>query len=79
MIKFLRRTVNGASVPSESSFVKRKSKYDNLIWVLLIIGHEHKKNDISYITLLCSLSTRQAPKPSRVNLSTSFSNIYIFF
>ena len=39
-------------------------------------GHDHKyiEMDISYITLLCSLSTLQAPKPSRVNLSTSFSN-----
>ena len=43
-------------------------------------GRDHKYSEIniSYITLLCSLSTRQAPKPSRVNLSTSgVSNIYI--
>ena len=36
--------------------------------------HKYPKFNISYITLLCSLSTRQAPKPSKVNVSTSVSN-----
>ena len=36
--------------------------------------HKYPKINISYITLLCSLSTRQAPKPSKVNVSTSGSN-----
>ena len=46
-------------------------------WLIIIINN--KRWMFTYITLLFSLSTSQAPKPSRVNLYSSFSNTFIIF
>ena len=47
--------------------------------VRTIFTYYIKKEIFSYITLLCSLSTRQAPKPLRVTVKKHLLSVHSYF